>query len=97
MLDKMFKGKSQGIVTRKIGETLFPVSFRVIPIKIGNTQDSFFLEKYTLNDQIISSSKEAQDKLNQIIKNNEYIERTQKQKQYLPTYESQLHKIYEVI
>lgn len=50
-------------------------------------------ERWTLKDQFVSSSKEAQDKLNSFIRNKEITQRIYDHRKMLITYEQQLPKI----
>ena len=53
--------------------------------------------EFTLDDQIVSSRREAESKLEDILHNNEIDDRIEAQRNLLPTYESQLELIYDKV
>lgn len=60
----------------------------------GDIKDA---HKFTLKDQVVLSSNQAQEKLNDIIKNNEFDQRIKDQRSLLPTYKIELSKLWECL
>jgi hypothetical protein len=54
-------------------------------------------DKFTLPDQVISTAKEAQQKLKDILADGSYNKRIEKQRAMLPTYRQQMPRIYDMI
>jgi hypothetical protein len=54
-------------------------------------------DKFTASDQVISTAKEAQQKLKEILADGSYNKRIEKQRAMLPTYKKQMSRIYDII
>ncbi len=86
------KYEQVGLMTQRLNELANANTLCFID---GDIKDA---EKFVPEGQVVYSSKEAFNKLVDYLNNGtEYFDRIQKQKEILPTFRQQIHKIYEVI
>ena len=80
-----------GLHTSRLNETSYAGAICFIDSKIRDA------EKFTLADQVVSNGAEADDKLEDILKHHEMPERVKRQREMLPTYKSQLPRVFEIV